>query len=385
MSLNFREFDLELDLQQTAHIWSIVFRQGVSMLEEETDTFLDPDESAFVAEENGKIVAAYIVQNMPVVRGDVDLKVAGIAAVGVLPEHRHRGIGKQMMIDSLIKLREGGFDAALLYPYRASYYRQFGYEILGKRYKISCPGERLPRLEVKLPVRQVSQDELHLLEPVYESFIKRISGSMHRSPERWRSRMGRKPPIIYAVGDPIEAYATSGLEGQFWEDLRIGEFVWSSLAGYESMLGVLRGLGINRSALNWHEPSNSPFLAAFSDQGATITLDRQIQGRLIDVPGALKKLKPREDGEFRILVVDHQMPDNRGPWRVRFSGGSVHVEPAESSSIVMDIRHLTQAYFGEPSFERLLAEGFIQATEGQELDSARRLFPAIPVCCMEFF
>lgn len=385
MSLTFREFNLESDLQQTAHIWSIVFRQGVSMLEEAADEFLDPDESAFVAEENGKIVAAYLVQDMPVVRGDVDLKVAGVAAVGVLPEHRHQGIGKQMMIDSLPRLRQLGFDAALLYPYRASYYRQFGYEILGKRYKISCPGERLPKLEVKLPVRQVSQDELHLLEPVYESFIKRISGSMHRSPERWKSRMGRKPPIIYAVGDPIEAYATSGLEGMFWEDLRIGEFVWSSLAGYQSMLGVLRGLAINRSALNWHEPSNSPFLAAFSDQGATITLDRQIQGRLIDVPGSLMKLKPRESGEFRILVVDHQIPENRGPWQVRFSNGSVEVEPAKDSSIAVDIRHLTQAYFGEPSFERLLAEGFIQATEGQELDSARRLFPAIPVCCMDYF
>ena len=68
------------------------------------------------------------------------------------------------------------------------------------------------------------------------------------------------PPFVFAAGEPIEAYAIVRLTLD--TDLSVIEFVWTTLRGYETMLGTLAGAGINRQSITWDEPSNGPFLSS---------------------------------------------------------------------------------------------------------------------------
>ena len=134
----------------------------------------------------------------------------------------------------------------------------------------------------------------------------------------------RQDIISYLVGDPIEAYAWVKLK-DFWGEVEVGELAWSSVAGYDSIMAVLRNLAVNQSHVVWREPPNSSLLTSNLDQGVEMKLDEPTMYRVLDVPGALAALAPESAGAFSIEISDEQLPENRGPWRVAFSPDGTRV------------------------------------------------------------
>jgi predicted acetyltransferase len=343
------------------------------------------DETRFIAEGQVGAAGAFTVEHLRLTCRGAVLAAGGVAAVGVLPEYRHQGVGRSMMIDALAHMREREYVLAALYGFRNSYYRRFGYEVAGRRWQIVCPQHRLPRLATELPVRQVEPDEIEVVVPCYEAFARRLSGSNLRTRAQWRRRLGKRPPLIYAVGaDAIEAYAWSSAEGGFWDDLRIGEFCWSTPRGYGSMLAVLTGLCANRSSLTWYEPSASPFLQRSLDQGCQVSLERSAMFRVLDVQSALRILRADGTGEFTLSVEDLLIPQNRGPWRVRFGPDGTDVEPGGEPDLRIPGWALGPAILGEPSLAELASSGVIVGSD-HAVKAAARLMSPYPTCLYDFF
>lgn len=382
MALVFREVE-ERRHEGLAHVLSIVYQRGEPVDFEQSPH--DPADRRFVAEREGRTVAGFVLLDMLVTRGEADLRCAGIAGVAVLPEERHLGVGSALMRWSLADLRSRGFHVAALYAFRDSFYRRFGYEVTGRRWQIHCPNQRLPRVAPELPIRQMQPSDAAQLDAPYRVFARAHSGVNLRTEAQWQTRFGRKPPMIYAAGDPVEAYAWVSMEGGFWEDLRVGEFVWASRRGYESILATLTGLGINRTALVWCEPSDSPFLARHADQGVRVSLERAIMFRCLDVPAALRRLRPEGSGEVTLEVEDVELPENRGPWRVVFRPGEVEVAAADSADLRLDIRTFTQALMGEPSVADLLEMGLGDCASEAAARAAAALMPPRATICLDFF
>ncbi len=282
-------------------------------------------------------------------------------------------------------MKEEGYALASLYAFRESYYRNFGYEVCGKRWQIQCPNARLPKLKVDLPVYQIAPENIVDLEPIYRAFADSRSGMNIRTPDQFRNRLGKKPPMIYALGDPMEAYAWSGMEGMFWDDLRIGEFVWSTARGYESMLAFLTGLAINRSALIWYEPSDSPFIARHLDQGIKVSLERNIMFRTLNVEACLRTLRTSEPTTFCLRVDDVEMENNRIPWKVSSTAKESLVERGDRVDMDMDIGSFTQCFLGDPSFATLADAGAIRLSGADARRAGELAFPARPVNCYDFF
>ena len=90
-------------------------------------------------------------------------------------------------------------------------------------------------------------------------------------------------------------------------------------------------------------------------------------------------------GEFSIEVFDEQMPDNQGPWRVRFSSARVEIEKCDDAAIRMPIGHFSQAFMGEPSLASLARMGLVEVRSECELKQAFKLLTPMPVFCTEFF
>lgn len=74
------------------HVWRSVFNPGTSI--DSNENLIEEWETGYVAEHGGKLVGGFIVYSMTTRGG---LRNAGVAAVAILPEHRHRGIGREMM------------------------------------------------------------------------------------------------------------------------------------------------------------------------------------------------------------------------------------------------------------------------------------------------
>jgi len=193
-----------------------------------------------------------------------------------------------------------------------------------------------------------------------------------------------RPLQIYAAGDPVEAYAVVGHKTDFWSVDSIGEVVWSTRAGYETILGVLRGIAVNKQGLRWFEPANGPMSTIFSDQAVDVTATHPAMYRALDVPALLATLRSESEMDFTVTVWDEAIPENTGPWRVVVRPDECQVEKsstdARESDIIFSERTFIQSVLGMPSLEELAQEGWV---EGAKPLSLTKAFPARNVYLLE--
>jgi predicted acetyltransferase len=362
---------------------SMAFRSGESIDPE--DKLLRDDCIAYVGVDDGQIVAATTVLKMTASKQGLDLPCGGLAAVGVVPEKRRSGIGSKMMAEILPMMRDEGLLMASLYPFRATYYRKFGYEPCGKRYQITCPGHRLPKLEQELEIRQIEVNQKEQIAECYRQFSMRYAGMNKRDDDQWWRLLGGDTPLaVYVAGDPIEAYAVFRLNGDFWVSQQIKELVWNSARGYRSLLSFFRSLSLNKNDVEWREPGDSPYLERYEDQGAVISIWGNIMFRAIDVPKLLATKPVAGEGEFSFKVLDSFMPENVGPWSISFKDGSVQVDQCSEASFELSIGQFTQAFLGEPSLESMIRNGSVAVPEASRA-AACAYFHAERTYCMDYF
>jgi predicted acetyltransferase len=347
-----------------------------------------------VAMDGSRCVGIYAMLEFDSICRGEKLATGGIAMVGVVPDQRHTGLGKQLMRFSLKDMRERGKKLASLYGFAETYYRQFGYETCGVKLKIECPIRLMPKFESNLPIRRLEASEFHQIEPCYGAFAAARSGMVVRDVVLWDRLFGRSarasaPPAektVYAAGNPVEAYVVVKHAVDFHVPQEIAEVAWSSQAGYEAALTLMRSLGINKSGVTWLEPPDSPFVYRYmaSTAQTPVTFTKPTMFRIVDVPGTLQALTGSASCKFTLRVIDPDLPENEGPWLVTAGPNGVAVEPTTSADVEMDIRAFTQACLGDPSFESLLANGQVKSTDHAARE-VMKLLPPKSVYCLDFF
>lgn len=387
MVLIIREYEDAKDREQTADVFAQVYRSGEPMPADEK--VQGEDESVFVAELDGRIVGAFIVEHMQAtLAGANAVRCGGIAGVAVRPDARQKGVAGAMMRWAIDRLRSDGYAMSHLYGFRESFYRRLGWEVCGRRLKITCPQHRLPRVESTLEVRELEGLQAWTeVEQTYNAFARQYSGMNLRTRSHWiqATRGTKRLARLYAAGDPAEAYCVVHVQTAFWEEQHISEFAWATPEGYRAMLTFFGNVASNKTAISWHEPSDSPFLSSYLDQGVQVAIVRPIMYRILDIPSALAGLAPAGEGALSLQVTDAEVPANSGAWHVEYGSGRATATPAREGEIEIDVRALSQALLGEPSFEMLLAHGSLRAPSGEEVEAARRLFTPRPTYCMDFF
>ncbi|MBE7559947.1 GNAT family N-acetyltransferase [bacterium] len=355
-----------------ARLWSLAFRGGDALPEDR----LAPKEGReiFVAEGEPGLVGAYELNATHFYVRGRRLSAGAIRSVAVSPECRQSGVGHALMRHSLSAMRGRGLAWSVLHPVRESYYARFGYAPAGRRIVLTCPLSIFPRLELDLPVRLLTLEDWPQVEGAYHAWAARYSGTHARSGFDW-SRVhwsGEPTPAqVVAVGEPAEGFAVLRLKKGLRPAQEVSEVVWSSARGYRALLSALGRIGYNGATLTWPEPGDSPFWALFCEYGLEATVERPPMYRIIDAPAALRALGADGEGEFTLELRDPLLPENAGPWRVRFGAGSVTVEPASTAQLALDVRTAAQALLGEPSLADLAA--------------ATRLLPRFPTHCADFF
>jgi predicted acetyltransferase len=373
------------DLEALGKVWSITYGNGEPFTRDPSKTRLSED---FVAKQDGVAVGGFGISPMTATRGEAEFKCAGVLAVAVMPHIRGGGVGSAMMRYAIHEYRDRGYELASLYAFKDSFYRAFGYEVTGLRYKISVDINAFPRIKPTLPIRQLKADSVDVIKDCYHAFAHKRSGLNLRQGNQWDRILPKDSNrTVYVAGDPVEAYAVVQHKIDFWTDQDIVELVWTTQKGYDSLLSVFSGIGINKKNLVWTEPSDSPFRARYWDHDASVTgLTPQIMFRVLNVKKGLEGLKPSGSGNFIIEIVDEVVPENNGPWHVTFSPSGVQVEStAKAPGFTMDIRRFTQAFMGEPSLSSLLLNELFEVHDLDQVKAAEILLTPSPTLCFESF
>ena len=319
MAVSIREY-CEADRAQVGMIWSAAFDDGQPNPRlENPELPLDlrsPDEDSqvFVADVDGVVSGAFQIFYAPVTCRGAHFRCGGMSGVAVAPASRKRHVGSATMTWSIEEMHRTGEVVTNLRAAHEFFYRRFGWECCGRCVRITCPVALFPRMDCTLPVRQLSVEDWVQLDAVYEEFAHRYSGMRLACKGFGLSRLTQTegtPPFVFVAGEPIEAYAILRLTPG--TDLAVIEFVWTTLRGYETMLGTLAGTGINRQSITWDEPSNGPFLSSkWFTRGMTAQLPDPSMFRVLDVPASLTGLSTTASGTFTMAIDDEILPSNPG-------------------------------------------------------------------------
>lgn len=382
--LTMRDF-VPSDRAAVLRIWEAAFLGDNAEPSEEW--FSLPGTRLFVWEQGGEVCATARVHQFTASRGRARVPCGGLAVVAVALPRRRAGLGTQVVRDSIHWMRSEGYPVSSLYAFRESWYRPFGFEVCGRRWRVTVPPGRLPSLAGDLPIREAQTDEWPLLESCHNAWVERYCGMNNRTAERWRKVLvpSGKPETILVAGSPVEAYVVLRSSAEISGEQAVTEAVWATPRGYHAFLEILCKIGMNRSKVSWYEPPDLPYLLEHFDTDVEVSLARPIMFRANDVASALGGLLPDESGEFTLEVLDELVPENHGPWAVRFEPGQVEVSRTQAADLAMDVRAFSQAFLGQPSLYDLVQAGRVDVRSRDALAAACRLLPANDVYCLEFF
>ena len=293
-----------------------------------------------------------------------EVRLAGISGVKVAPEHRGRGIGKQLMTEVLHLAANRGYLLSALYPATTPIYRSLGWELAGAKHRFTIPARSLRPLAAPdelargggaahgdVPVRRAT--------PADAATVIRIIGECHQAARdagaitwdegRCAEWLGRPDLYSYLANeDGFAEYSWAGedlwvqcLHAKTPEALRA---LWSTIASHSSVAGNVTG----------YTAPNGPFWWLTYERDATITSRRMWMLRVVDAAAAIaaRGFPPGLAVSVPLEINDPARPGNTGHWRLTVTGGRGTLFPNGSasspSSLAVGPRGLAALYAGVP-------------------------------------
>jgi predicted acetyltransferase len=316
------------------------------------------------------------------VPGGSSVPVAGIAAVGVLPTHRRRGVLTALMRAQLDDCRARGDVAAYLWASEATIYGRFGYGLASRMGAISLARERTQfaqPFEPRGTLRIVDLEEsARIFPPLYEQVRAQRPGMFTRSKNWWGTRRlyddparrhggGPKTRVLLELDGEPAGYAIYNVK----QDWRSG-----STTGVVSITEVVtptpeaaRELWRWLLDFDWTSEFAADFLPLDHELFLLLAEPRRMQFkindgvwvRLLDIGAALQARSYAGEGEIVLEVTDEFLPESAGRWRVSAEGAERTEAPAD---LRLDVTCLGSVYLGGFGFG-----DFVRASRAEELRS----------------
>ena len=346
-----------VDVTEADLIWLQAFRlgklPGIPGLRQFHDRFSDRIDRYVLRTQEG-LQAVFEVVNTPLHFGPRSvLPAAYISSIACLPASRGRGYAAAGLKHILAELRDAGKVFTTLCPFDFAFYRRMGWEWLGPATCYKAPSHLLPVASETAAVRlaRIIEDRPAIIK-TYEQFARRYRGMIVRDDRAWSYVLeDRDDEATYAYlferEGVVEGYLI--MRGGSAEETSIPEFIAGTPAAQRAFLGLLRRHEMQTRKFSWEAPPDDGLWSQFHHKELETTLATFAQGRVVDVPAALRAWRPHPDarGSFVVSVRDEFAPWNTGRWNVSFESGEVSVSASgQEPAVEMDIQAFTQAFAG---------------------------------------
>jgi len=336
------------DVETLAELATIAYR--VSSLEKRREFYTDHPRFELsdvrVGELEGRIVASLVLYPIHAwVRGQ-KVAISGVGSVAVSPEHRRRGIGDSLMRSALREMRQQGSPFSMLYAWRGSYYRRYGYGVVELVHQLAMSPANLPASDHARGVRRLELSDRPAVEALYERVASQGHFALARHREWWSERLWTYPGdwVVHEGGQrgEIEGYVhyeMDSTQGAFRLAMTLDEFVAATPQAHRGLAGYLASLADQVTEIHFAAPADNAWLAVLDTAqnlrpGAEIGLYTDSGGvaagamlRVIDVEAGLEALpvSPLARGEVVLEVDDPILPANARAWRVSAREGRLEV------------------------------------------------------------
>ncbi|HEX2093522.1 MAG TPA: GNAT family N-acetyltransferase [Longimicrobiaceae bacterium] len=341
-------------------------------------------EALWVAEEGGRLVGACQLLWLRQWIGGVPLRVMGLGSVAIAPTHRRRGLATRMLTAGFEHARERGDVGSALFPFRASYYEQLGYGLAGAAHQYQIPPGVLPDArDERLRMRLVESDaEFAAMRSVYAQGAPQQTGQLERTERSWSGVWNghdRAAVVYWGEGGEPEGYAIVRYRADLpltERFLEVEERMWLTLGAQRGLYAWLSSMGDQWRELVYRAHPEEGFGERLSEPRLPLlsapswglwfpsaTLLRGPMFRLLDVPAALSLRSVVDSPELTLAidVEDVQIPENRGPWRVRLEDGATFVEPYTGgyvdATLTLPVDALSRIFIGALAPRQAVAGG----------------------------
>jgi len=328
---------------------------------------------------NGKVIAGLGIYHMGQWFGGQSIPMAGIAAVGVAPEHRGTGVAAELMRRIVQELWAKGIPLSTLYASTSRLYRKVGYEQAGNACRFSLPTLSLTPGD-RLPIRPLALTEHEPFQDLYRQQAQITNGNLDRNAAIWQRILQPPAEIIHAYGigpdtQPAGYVVFDQKPGAKGYNLQVRDLVILTPAAGRTLWTFFADHRSLASEITWKGPAVEPLLALLSEQTYQVVhLERWLM-RIVDVPKALalRGYPAGMDTELHLEVQDDLLPENNGRFILAVSQGQGQVTPGGQGDLKLHVRGLAPLYSGLLTPQQLQAIGHLEATT-TALSAAAQIF-----------
>jgi predicted acetyltransferase len=356
-------------------------------------------ETLFVGRDGTRFAAACQIHPLRQWVGGEVLRTAGIGTVAVSPAYRRRGIGADLVAAALRAAHARGDVAASLYPFRVAFYRKLGWGQAGEALQYEVPPAALPDADERRGVEILgdgggsgggggSGEAFRL----YGRWARTQNGQLERTARLWLDIATRPDTVLAgyrADSGALEGYAIAIYRTELPRTTRfleVDELIWTTpqaragLYAWLASLGdqwdrvLLRALPSQRLGDCIREP-RLPYDTAPSWRlwAPAATLLHGPMFRLVDMRACWerRRIVPIMPARLRIELVDEQLEENGGTWRLAFDGERVHVAREGSADLTIrtDVSTLSRIYIGSLSPGAALETGLLECDRPDRLSA----------------
>lgn len=331
-----------------------------------------------------------------------EARTAGVTMVGVLADHRRRGLLRDLLDRLLADARDHGDALAALWSTKGDLYGRFGFGLAALAARIDAPAGAALRAE------PVSGGRIRLVDPV--ASLDRLAavharvrterpGMIARTDEWWRSyvlanRPATPTPLACAVleldaapvGYALYRQVASWQAGVSTARLEVVEALGASPAATADLWRFLLGLDLVERVRALHLPDDHPvLLLAREPARLRVQLTDALWVRVLDPDAALTARSYRGTGEIVVEVVEPAARSRR--WSIVARDGKSAVERTSADAeLRLTLEDLGAIILGGTSVAALGAAGRTEEVVAGARERADLLFASAqaPWCPEEF-
>ncbi|HEY9632111.1 MAG TPA: GNAT family N-acetyltransferase [Coleofasciculaceae cyanobacterium] len=310
--------------------------------------------------------------------GSEPIPMAGIASVGVPPEHRGMGVAVDLLSHTLRELYAKGVPLSTLYAATQRPYRKVGYEQAGTCCRFELPIESI-RVDVSqtlgkeirsIPMQPVSPNP-ERFQNLYRQWAIKNNGNLDRNQVMWQllvQPQGEEVVYAYLIGSEAqpEGYVIFSQKRTVVDyDLWIRDWVALTPIAARRLWLFIADHRSQAQKVLWRGSVIDPLLLLLSEQSQQVRhLERWLL-RVVDVSKALEKRGyPVEvETQLHLEVWDDLLPENKGRFILRVSEGRGEVTRGGRGELQLDVRGLAPLFTGLLTPYQLQLTGQIKASD----------------------
>jgi predicted acetyltransferase len=350
---------------------------------------------AFDGETQVGTAGAYTFR-MTVPGGEVG--ASGITGIGVRPDHRRRGILRQMMDWLLDDARNRGEPVAILLASEAAIYQRFGFGQGTTTSSFSFDPATIAfretvDLEAAGRIRMVDTDEAtDLFASIYERVRPDLPGAVDRIEPKWRLWLvgdaewmqrgqGIKYRAVFEVDGEPRGYAIYRIDSSWGatgpgSTMNVLEVTGVDPVAEQALWQWLLSMDLVRTVAGRRGPVPHPLQHwVVEPRRLGLVVNDGVWLRILDLPAALTARTYVGSRSLVFEVTDDMIDSNAGRWRLAVTDGQAEVaRTKDAPDFELDIGALAAAYLGGFRFVDLGAAGQARECQPGILQTADALF-----------